>query len=305
MTGFSAFPLARRSLAPAVLMGAVLCAAAPSAIWAQTQAEHPAASAGSVNGMVDDPCPPMPDEPASVRALVEGMLSAGPADIPALLALAQQPDFQAYDAAKTARQAKDWAGLCVYRADNARVVASGIRPDVVMMGDSITENWARANPQFIDGAHIVGRGIGGQTSGQMLVRFQADVIALKPRSVHIMAGTNDIAGNGGPTSPDAYRNNIMSMTELARANGVEVILAAIPPASRFFWNPGLTPGPRIAELNAWIKAYAAKEGLRFIDYGPSLADDHQGLRSDYGVDGVHPNRAAYAVMERLASSALK
>lgn len=268
---------------------------APVAAAAQSAPDSTTAAVG----MVDDPCPVMPAEPPSVRALAEAMLGPAPADIPALLALTRQPDFQTYDAAKKAREARDWAGLCVYRADNARVVASGVRPDVVMMGDSITENWARAAPDLIDGVRILGRGISGQTSGQMLVRFQADVLSLRPRRVHIMAGTNDIAGNGGPTSPDAYRNNIVAMTELARANGVDVVLAAIPPANRFFWNPAIQPAERIAELNAWLKAYAAEKGYRFIDYGPVLTDDRHGLRADYSIDGVHPNRAGYAAMRDL------
>lgn len=270
---------------------------------ATAQSASPATTAAV--GMVDDPCPVMPAEPPSVRALAEAMLGPAPADVPALLALTQQPDFQTYDAAKKAREARDWAGLCVYRADNARIIASGVRPDVVMMGDSITENWARAVPDLIDGVRIVGRGIGGQTSGQMLVRFQADVLSLRPRRVHLMAGTNDVAGNGGPTSPDAYRNNIVSMTELARANGVEVVLAAIPPANRFFWNPAIQPAPRIAELNAWLKAYAEEKGYRFIDYVPALADDRRGMRSDYSIDGVHPNRAGYAAMRDLLIKAME
>lgn len=277
-----------------VALLAAIGAMSMSPVAASVQAAQPAPLA--LTGMVDDPCPAMPEEPPSARALTEGMLGPAPANIPALLALTQQPDFQAYDAAKKARDAKDWAGLCAYRAENARVIASGIRPDVVMMGDSITENWARAAPELIDGVHVIGRGVSGQTSGQMLVRFQADVLSLKPKLVHIMAGTNDVAGNGGPTSPDAYRNNIVAMTELARANGVEVVLAAIPPANRFFWNPQAHPAARIAELNAWLKAYAAENGYGFVDYGPALVDQDQGVRSDLSIDGVHPNRAGYAGM---------
>lgn len=273
----------------------------------QAQAAAPAAQPASavLTGMVEEPCPALPPEPPSVQALREGMLKSGPADIPALLALAAQPDFQAYDAARKARNDQDWAGICVYRADNARVVASGVRPDVVLMGDSITENWAYADPDLIDGARIVGRGIGGQTSAQMLVRFRADVIALQPRRVHIMAGTNDVAGNGGPTSPDAYRNNIMAMADLAAANGVEVLLASIPPVNRFYWNPAVQPAARVAELNAWLRSYAAEKGYRFIDYGPVMADERQGLRSDYGVDGVHPNRTAYAAMRTAGGAAFR
>lgn len=246
--------------------------------------------------MVDDPCSALPPTPPAVQAFNEAFISTAPLNMPAMVALTQDAEFKAYDAAKKARQARDWPGLCAYREDNARVIASGVRPDVVMMGDSITENWARADPQLIDGVRIIGRGISGQTSAQMLVRFRADVIALRPRIVHILAGTNDIAGNAGPTSPDAYRNAIMSMTDLARANGIEVVLASISPASRFFWRPDLHPAEQIAELNDWLRDYAAQSGVGFVDYYPALVNGAGGLRGEYGIDGVHPNRDGYAAM---------
>lgn len=258
-----------------------------------------------VVGMVDNPCPELPSEPDSVRAFNAAFIEPGPVDMPAMIALTQQPDYGAYSAAKKAREAEDWPGLCAYRAHNAALIASSRLPDVVFLGDSITENWARADPTLFDGVTVVGRGIGGQTSGQMLARFRADVIALHPRVVHIMAGTNDVAGNGGPTSPDAYKDNIKSMVDLARANGIEVVLASMPPADRFFWQPAIQPAARIAELNSWLERFAADAGLRFIDYHTPLGNGRGGMRSDYAIDGVHPNRDAYAVMGVLAQAGIR
>ena len=266
------------------------------------------ASAGDVSGpaivgMVDNPCVDLPPKPPSAIALDEAMIRPGPLDLPAMIALTQQSDYVAYDAARKARDAGDWAGLCAYRDANAALRSSGIRPDVVLMGDSITEGWARAEGELFQRRNIVGRGISGQTSGQMLVRFRADVIDLRPRIVHLMAGTNDVAGNGGPTSPENFKNNIRSMVELARANGVAVVLAAIPPADRFFWQPAVRPADRIVELNAWLKAYAFQEGLAFIDYHAALDNGRGGTRDDLAIDGVHPNRDAYAIMDALLLSA--
>lgn len=250
-------------------------------------------------GMADAPCPSALTRPPSVEALAEAMIRPGPADIPAMLALTQQPDYQAYAAAKAAQDARDWAGVCIYRAANAAVLAGQMRPDIVLMGDSITENWARAEPAMFQTGRIAGRGVSGQTSAQMLVRFRADVVALRPRVVHILAGTNDIAGNAGVSSPDAYKNNIMTMVDLARANGIQVILGAMPPADRFFWQPTLRPAEKINELNAWLRAYAAEKQIAFIDYHAALADEAGGMRRELSVDGVHPNRDAYAIMDRL------
>lgn len=259
----------------------------------------PTAPVAPVVGMVDDPCPVMPSKPQAVLDLEEAMIRPGPVNLPAIMLLTQKPEYQAYAAAKAAREASDAAGLCVYRDDNAALTAGGVRPDIVLMGDSITENWARADADLFQRRHIVGRGIAGQASAQMLVRFRADVIALRPRLVHILAGTNDVAGNGGPTSPDAYRNNIISMVELARANGIKVVLGALPPADRFFWRPGMKPAQQIVELNDWLRAYAAGQGIPFVDYHAALANERGGIRSELSVDGTHPNRDAYVIMDRL------
>lgn len=196
----------------------------------------------------------------------------------------------------------DWAWLCRYRAENA---AYGVKNPAraVFIGDSITEGWARTDPALFTGG-VVGRGLSGQTSPQILLRFWQDVIALHPRVVHIMIGTNDIAGNTGPTSVAAYQANIRAMVDLARVNGVRVVLGSIPPAKRMDWRPGLAPAPRIAELNQWLRAFAAERGLVFADYHSVLAAPDGGLRPELGKDGVHPEAPGYALMRPIAERAL-
>jgi lysophospholipase L1-like esterase len=193
---------------------------------------------------------------------------------------------------------QDWPGLCKYRAANAQVLASSTPTRAVLIGDSITEGWVSADPSLFERG-VVGRGIGGQTTPQMLVRFRADVIALHPQVVHVLAGTNDIAGNTGPSSLQDYQNNIMSMVELAQANGIDVILGSIPPAAAFPWRKQIDPLPRIAEMNTWLRDYAKRKKIRFIDYHSALAGPAGELRADLGDDGVHPNRKGYDVMRKL------
>lgn len=196
----------------------------------------------------------------------------------------------------------DWAWLCRYRAENAKVDPAN-PPQVVFIGDSITENWVGLDPALF-GQSQLGRGIAGQTSPQLLVRFWQDVIALKPRVVHIMVGTNDIAGNTGPTTPEAYKNAVRGMVSLAQANGIVVILGSIPPADKFGWATQHQPKPWIAELNAWLKDYAAERGAIYADYFTPLAGPNGELRSEFGPDGVHPNAAGYAVMRPVAEKAI-
>lgn len=196
----------------------------------------------------------------------------------------------------------DWAWLCRYRADNARVDPAQ-PPRVVFIGDSITENWAGADKAFFSNG-VLGRGISGQTSPQMLVRFWQDVVALRPRVVHIMAGTNDIAGNTGPTTPEAYRNAVRAMVTLARANGIAVVIGSIPPSNAFGWNTAVKPAPWIAGLNAWLKDYAKSEKAVFADYHAALAGPAGELPARYAPDGVHPNAAGYAVMRPIAERAI-
>ncbi len=196
----------------------------------------------------------------------------------------------------------DWAWLCRYRADNA-LVDPAHPPHVVFIGDSITENWLTADPDFF--AHgKLGRGISGQTSPQLLVRFWQDVVALHPAVVHIMAGTNDIAGNTGPTSPEAYQNAVRAMVDIAKANHIAVILGAIPPSVSFGWQPAVKPGPWVARLNQWLKEYAAEQHLVFADYHVALAGPAGELPAEFGADEVHPNAAGYAVMRGVAERTL-
>ena len=196
----------------------------------------------------------------------------------------------------------DWAWLCRYRADNA-LIDPAHPPHVVFIGDSITENWLAADPDFFANGNL-DRGISGQTSPQLLVRFYQDVVALHPAVVHIMVGTNDIAGNTGPTSPEAYQNTVRAMVDIAKANHITVILGAIPPSVTFGWQPAVQPGPWVARLNLWLKVYAAQEQLVFADYHRALAGPAGDLPAEFGPDGVHPNAAGYAVMRGVATRAI-
>lgn len=196
----------------------------------------------------------------------------------------------------------DWAWLCRYHADNAKLDPAN-PPQAVFIGDSITEGWLAADPDFFAHGNL-DRGISGQTSPQLLVRFWQDVVALHPRVVHIMVGTNDIAGNTGPTTPEAYQNAIRAMVAIARANHIAVVLGSIPPTDRFSWAPQLKPAPWVATLNAWLRDYAASEGLGYADYHAALAGEGGQFPPHYAPDGVHPNAAGYAVMRPIAERAI-
>jgi lysophospholipase L1-like esterase len=197
----------------------------------------------------------------------------------------------------------DWAFLCRYRFENAALRHSNV-PRVVFIGDSITELWKVADPQFFSDG-LIDRGVGGQTTAQMLVRFRQDVIDLKPLVVHIMGGTNDFAGNGGPTTLEAIENNIMSMVDMATANNVRVVLGSVPPAGAFPWRPSITePAELIVELNDWLRQFALGRGLIYVDYHEPLADERDAMKQTFSNDGVHPNRDGYAVMKPLARRAI-
>jgi lysophospholipase L1-like esterase len=176
---------------------------------------------------------------------------------------------------------------------------------VVFMGDSITEFWANLDPEFFARADFVDRGISGQTTPQMLLRFRQDVIALKPAVVHILAGTNDIAGNTGPMDLPATEANIASMVDLARANAIQVVIGSVLPAAEFPWRPGLSPGPKIVALNGWLKGYSSARHLIYVDYYKAMTDGALGMRSDLTPDGVHPSQAGYRVMEPLTRAAIR
>lgn len=201
----------------------------------------------------------------------------------------------------------DWANLARYAPENQQLptpVAS--RPRVVLLGNSITDAWPKADPSFFASKsyEYVGRGISGQTSPQMLLRFRQDVLNLRPAVVAILAGTNDVAENTGPYNQQATLNNIMSMAELARANGVRVILCSVLPASEFRWRKGLSPGPKIVALNEQVKAYARQQGFVYLDYHAAMADEQQGLSATLASDGVHPTLAGYQMMEPLLQKAV-
>ena len=199
-------------------------------------------------------------------------------------------------------QPQDWANLGRYRDAN-RALTQADPHRVVFMGDSITEFWGKEH--FIrDNPHFVDRGVSGQTAPQMLVRFQSDVVALKPAVVHIMAGTNDIAQNTGPETEAEMMGYIVSMAQLARANHIKVIIGSIPPASDFPWRHGLHPAPGIKALNARLKAYAAHQGFLYADYWTALASEDGGLKTQFSDDGVHPNAAGYGAMRPIAQAAI-
>lgn len=210
-------------------------------------------------------------------------------------------------AANAAAQAPvvDWPALGKYREANAQLAAP--KPGehrVVFMGNSITEGWAPYFAALFPGKPYVGRGISGQTTPQMLLRFRQDVIALKPEIVVILGGTNDIAGNTGPSTLEMIEDNITSMTELAKANGIRVVLGSVLPAFDYPWRKGIEPAPKIVALNAWIKQYAARVGAVYADFHTPMADEQQGLKSDLTKDGVHPTAAGYAVMAPIVERAI-
>src|SRR3954468_15935971 len=199
----------------------------------------------------------------------------------------------------------DWANLAKYRDANATVVPPAKGENrVVFMGNSITEGWQQYFPTMFAGKPYVNRGIGGQTTPQMLVRFRQDVVALKPKVVVILAGTNDLAGNTGPSTVEMIEDNLMSMTEIAQANGIRVVLSSVLPVFDYPWKRGLEPAPKIVALNAWIKSYAARVGVVYLDYHSAMADERQGLRADLTTDGVHPNEAGYRMMAPLSEKAI-
>lgn len=197
----------------------------------------------------------------------------------------------------------DWPNLARYHdADQQLPAPAPGENRVVFFGDSITDAW-HLN-EFFPGKPYVNRGISGQTTPQMLIRFRPDVIALKPAAVLILAGTNDIAGNTGPTTLQAIEDNFTSMAELARVNGIQAILCSVLPAVAYPWRPGVQPAEKIMALNAWLKSYAEQHQLIYLDYFSALQDDQHGMKAGLSRDGVHPTPAGYAIMQKLAEQAI-
>jgi lysophospholipase L1-like esterase len=208
-----------------------------------------------------------------------------------------------------AMQAKldDWPQLGRYRTDNAALAPTTPGEErVVFYGDSITDGWGRGvgKGDFFPGKPYVNRGISGQTTPQMVVRFRQDVIDLHPSAVVILAGTNDVAGNTGPMTPEMTEGNFKSMIDLAKANGIRVIVASILPAADFPWRPGLGPAQKIQALNAWLRGYCANHSVIYLDYYSAMANANGGMKAGISSDGVHPNAQGYAIMGPLAQAAI-
>jgi lysophospholipase L1-like esterase len=200
---------------------------------------------------------------------------------------------------------QDWANIKKYEKANSKVpppVPNEIR--VVYMGDSITDFWINNDSLFFAGKPFYDRGISGQTTGQMLVRFREDVINLKPNVVIILAGINDIAENNGPSKLEDVFGNIVSMAELAKSNHIQVVISSVMPAFAFPWRPAIDPVPKVKALNEMIKAYTDKNNIVYLDYFTAMADSRNGLPSNLSKDGVHPNLAGYKIMEPLAEKAI-
>lgn len=249
-------------------------------------------------------------------------LLAGLALVAAAPARAEAPHYQSSPERRTVAE-KDWGPWLgpfraklipslmqdfgeryLYQPANAALRPPGPNEQrVVFMGDSITDNWINADPLLFTGG-LVDRGISGQTTPQMLVRFRRDVIDLHPLAVHIMAGTNDLAGNTGAATMETVQGNIESMAELARAHGIKVILASIPPAAAFPWSPDKRPVPQIAAFNDWLRGYARANGFHYVNYHAALATPEGAMKSGLASDGVHPTPAGYAVMRPLALAAI-
>jgi lysophospholipase L1-like esterase len=205
----------------------------------------------------------------------------------------------------TIAQAQDWANLNRFSVENEKLGPARTCEDrVVFMGNSITEGWSTQMTEFFAGRPYINRGISGQTTPQMLLRFRQDVLKLWPKVVVILAGTNDIAGNTGPSTLEMIEDNIYSMIELAQAHGIQVVLCSMLPAYDYPWRPGLEPAPKIVELNRRLKQYAGTHGAVYCDFFSAMADERNGLPPALSEDGVHPNKAGYAIMAPIVENAI-
>ncbi|HBG57135.1 MAG TPA: acylhydrolase [Porphyromonadaceae bacterium] len=205
----------------------------------------------------------------------------------------------------TLAEAQDWANLTRFREDNEKLgPARRCEDRVVFMGNSITQGWIDQVPGFFAGRPYINRGISGQTTPQMLLRFRQDVVRLWPKVVVILAGTNDIAGNKGPSTLEMIEDNIHSMAELAQAHGIQVVLCSVLPAYDYPWRTGLEPAPKIVELNKRLKQYADTHEAVYCDFFSAMADERNGLPQELSGDGVHPNKAGYAIMAPIVENAI-
>ena len=200
--------------------------------------------------------------------------------------------------------ARDFAMVGYYADDNAALVASKAPVDVVFMGDSITEGWLDKRPDFFSRGRI-DRGISGQTTSQMVLRMMSDVVALRPRAVHIMGGTNDIAGNTGPMTAQMSEDNVRAMADIAGRQGIKVLIASVPPAGKFPWAPAVETRNSIAELNGRLKRLARQSGATWVDYHPALDDGTGAMKPGLATDGVHPTEAGYDAMATIVDPVLR
>lgn len=202
--------------------------------------------------------------------------------------------------------AQDWASMNRFQSENNDIRNSHDKANlIVFMGNSITEGWLMQHPEFFKAKPYINRGISGQTTPQMLVRFRQDVIDLEPAAVVILAGINDIAQNTGPISVEMIFGNIKSMVALAEVNHIKVVLCSVLPANYFSWRPEIQPTEKIMELNKLLKAYALTNSIVYVDYFSAMVDASNGLKEELGLDTVHPNKNGYLIMEPLLEEALK
>jgi lysophospholipase L1-like esterase len=202
--------------------------------------------------------------------------------------------------------AQDWPNLKRYQAENEALPAPAKGENrVVFMGNSITQNWKDTHPDFFAKNHYINRGISGQTTPQMLIRFRQDVIALQPKVVVILAGTNDIAGNTGPSTLEMILDNLASMSELAKENNIRVVLCSVLPAYDYPWKHGMEPNKKIPQLNAMIKSYCELKGFSYLDFFSIMTDEKNGMIEEYTYDGVHCTSKGYDLMESLVKPAIE
>lgn len=201
---------------------------------------------------------------------------------------------------------QDWANLKRFQQENSELMLAKAHENrVVFMGNSITEGWLSIRPEFFKNKPYVNRGISGQTTPQMLIRFRQDVIHLKPSTVVLLAGINDIAENTGPSTIEMIANNIVSMAELAKANQIKVIICSVLPANNFPWRKGIKPAEKVRKLNVILQLYSYKNKLAYVDYYSAMVNDSHGLKKELGEDGIHPNKNGYLIMEPILEKAIK
>jgi lysophospholipase L1-like esterase len=284
-----------KHLLVSVALGLLAIATAASPSQARQVASPPV-------GMVEQACPPQAPLSAAERSAVMALLKPGPLDPELLAAYLEPAAIQARTKAQAEQRERDWPNLCRYQAENQKLARRGA-PDVVFIGASIVQIWQAAQPAMFNDK-IVDRGISGQTSAQVLGRFYADVVSLRPKVVHILVGTNDASGATGPTTLGDYQANITAMVDIAQASGIAVVLGAIPPAAGSPRPAGTDPSLRVVEMNRWLSTFAHDRKIRFVDYYSAVAGPGRAYRPDLSNDGVHPNATGYALMTPLALAAV-